>query len=171
MKWKNVLQYNFNREIIFGSCNELVSALESGADLRIYTEFKHNEHIDMNSNNHELVKEVSDFPATYVLDKKWAAGIMTLRQPVTLPDRFGERPSLSFFMYNQNCDQAVARPCLNLSDTKNKPFAASAGCDMTKFHEFSSYNIGNTASALNFNQSGLNSPTSCVVPLNANEVN
>ena len=28
--------------------------------------------------------------------------MMTLRQPVTLPDRFGERPSMSFFMYNCN---------------------------------------------------------------------
>ena len=100
MKWNNVLENNFDKKITGGSCEALKSAIKGGADLRIYTEFKHIEHIDMSSKNQELIKEVSDFPATYVVDNRWVAGIMTFRQPVTLPDRFGDRLSMSFFMYN-----------------------------------------------------------------------
>ena len=151
MKWKNVLEYNFDKKITGGSCEALKSAVKGGADLRIYTEFKHNEHIDISSKNHELIKEVSDFPVTFVVDNRWVAGVMTFRQPVTLPDRFGDRPSMSFFMYNQNCDQAVARPYLDANDSKIKSFNASVGCDMSKFHTFSEFNLGKNASALNFN--------------------
>ena len=101
------------RNIISGSPEELRSAIRSGGDLRIYTEFRHNEHIDTSSDHDELIREVSDFPCTYLIEDRWAAGIMTLRQPVTLPDRFGERPSMSFFMYNEDGTQAVGRPYLD----------------------------------------------------------
>ena len=88
------------------------NAVKKAADLRIYTEFRHNEHIDTSSDNNELIKEVSDFPVSYLIDDRWVAAMMTLRQPVTLPDRFGI-PSMSYFMYNQNGMQATARPYLD----------------------------------------------------------
>lgn len=114
MKHKNisVLELDMHRNIIGGSEEALHTAIKGGADLRIYTEFRHNEHIDTSSDNNELIKEVSDFPATYLIDDRWVAAMMTLRQPVTLPDRFGV-PSMSYFMYNQNGMQAAARPFLN----------------------------------------------------------
>lgn len=108
-----VLELDMQRNIIGGSTEDLKTAIKNGADLRIYTEFRHNEHIDTSSDNNQLIREVSDFPATYIIDDKWVAAMMTLRQPVTLPDRFGERPSMSFFMYNQDGLQACARPFLD----------------------------------------------------------
>lgn len=116
-----VLELDMQRNVIGGSTKALKNAIKNGADLRIYTEFRHNEHIDTSSDNNQLIREVSDFPATYVIDDKWVAAMMTLRQPVTLPDRFGERPSMSFFMYNQDGLQACARPYLD-----------GAGCTETK---------------------------------------
>ena len=110
---KCVLALDMNRSIIEGSEDRLCAAIRNAADLRIYTEFRHNEHIDTSSDNNQLIREVSDFPATYLIDDKWVAAMMTLRQPVTLPDRFGERPSMSFFMYNQNGLQSIARPFLD----------------------------------------------------------
>ncbi len=110
---KNVLELDMKRNIVSGSPEELRNAIARAADLRIYTEFKHNEHIDTSSYNTEMIREVSDFPATYLVEGRWACGIMTLRQPVTLPDRFGERASMSFFMYNEDGTQACARPYLD----------------------------------------------------------
>lgn len=107
------LHLDMQRNVVSGSPEALRQAIRNGADLRIYTEFRHNEHIDESSYNNEMIREVSDFPATYLVDNRWVAGIMTLRQPVTLPDRFGDRASMSFFMYNENGQQAVARPFLD----------------------------------------------------------
>ena len=107
-----VLELDMHRNIVGGSPKALRDAIRQGADLRIYTTFKHNEHIDSKSSNDEIIREVSDFPATYLIEDKWAAGIMTLRQPVALPDRFGPKASMSFFMYNENGLQACARPYL-----------------------------------------------------------
>ncbi len=38
---------------------------------------------------------------------------MSLRQPISLPLGFGPRPSMSFFLYNQDGRQAIARPYLD----------------------------------------------------------
>ena len=95
---KNALALDMKRNIVGGSPEALQAAIRNAADLRIYTEFRHNEHIDVTSPNPEMIREVSDFPCTYLIEDRWVAGIMTLRQPVTLPDRFGERASMSFFM-------------------------------------------------------------------------
>ncbi len=108
-----VLELDMKRNVKGGSPENLQNAIRNAADLRVYTEFRHNEHIDTSSDNNQQIKEVSDFPATYLIDDRWVSAIMTLRQPVTLPDRFGGRPSMSFFMYNQDGTQAVARPHLD----------------------------------------------------------
>jgi len=108
--WKCVYGLNPARQRVAGSAGELAAAIRRGADLRINTAFRHNEHIDTTSKNPELIEEVADFRVTYLLDDRWAAGIINLRQPISLPDGFGPRPSMSFFLYNQNGQQAVARP-------------------------------------------------------------
>lgn len=115
-----VLELDQYRNVIGGSQQNLIDSINRGADLRIYTEFRHNEHIDTSSDNNQLIKEVSDFPCTYVIDGRWVSAMMTLRQPVTLPDRFGDRPSMSFFMYNQNGIQCVARPFLDRAGQKEQ---------------------------------------------------
>lgn len=112
MKNRCVLALDMQRNITEGSPEKLRAAIKNAADLRIYTEFRHNEHIDTASLNNEMIREVSDFPATYLIDDRWVAGHMTFRQPVELPGFFG-KPSMSFFMYNENGQQAIARPYLN----------------------------------------------------------
>ena len=99
--------------MVSGSTDALAAAIRRGADLRIYTEFRHSEHIDTKSTNRELIKEVADFRITYLLEDRWVAGVINLRQPIELPNGFGPRPSMSFFLYNQNADQAIARPYLD----------------------------------------------------------
>ena len=111
--WHSALTLNSDRKVQRGSADELNAAISRGADLRILTEFRFNEHIDPESTDTELIREVCDFQTVYRLDGRWVAGIMTLRQPVSLPDQFGPRPSMSFFVYNQDGEQGIARPYLD----------------------------------------------------------
>jgi hypothetical protein len=96
--WTCALQLDSARSVTAGSEAALCDAVRRGADLRIYTEFRHNEHIDLDSPNDEVVREVAEFRETILVRDGWAAGIMTLRQPVELPTGFGPRPSMSFFL-------------------------------------------------------------------------
>src|SRR5262245_61000042 len=93
--WKCVYALDSQRKALSGSAQAFAKAIRQGADLRIYTEFRHNEHIDTTSKNPELIQEVADFRITYLLDNRWGAGIISLRQPISLPDGFGPRPSMS----------------------------------------------------------------------------
>lgn len=145
---KNVLELDMNRNIISGSKKDLQDAIHRGADLRIYTEFRHNEHIDTSSSNNEMIREVSDFPATYLIDDRWVAAMMTLRQPVTLPGTFG-RPSMSFFMYNEDGRQAVARPYLDGNGYIPAPYTGP-GCDESKWHELGMFDTETNAPSNNF---------------------
>lgn len=111
--WKTVLELDARRQPASGSAAALCDAIRRGADLRIGTAFRHNEHIDAASKNSESVREHMDFRVTYLVDDRWAAGIETLRMPVALPDGFGPRASLSFFLYNQDGNQAIGRPYLD----------------------------------------------------------
>ena len=111
--WRTVLELDEKRAVIGGSERALREAVGRGADLRIYTEFYYHEHIRPGSANRELMKEVSDFRTTYLVDGRWAAGIMTLRMPIDPPAGFGPRPSMSLFLYNQDGSQAIARPFLD----------------------------------------------------------
>ena len=81
--WKCVLELNGDRCVAGGSGDALRSAIGRGADLRIYTKVPHNEHVDPGSANAEVVREVSDFRVTYIVEDRWAAGIMNLRMPRT----------------------------------------------------------------------------------------
>ena len=100
------LSLDAKRRVRDGSAKALAAAIRRGADLHIGTEFRHNEHVDTSSDNPETVRELAEFRTTYLVEDRWTAGIMTLRQPVSLPDAFGPRPSMSFFLYNQDGTQA-----------------------------------------------------------------
>src|SRR4029077_16883992 len=120
--------------------------------LRIYSEFYHDEHIDPGSSNHELVQESMDMRATYLVDDRWAAGILTLRQPVELPDRFGPRPSLSLFLYNEDGQQAIARPILAGPPSTGAPGPSPLAdhSHMPKYHELDRWDGGTNAPSSNF---------------------
>lgn len=151
-KWHPVLALNSRREVINGSPGALCGAISRGADLRIYTEFIHNEHIDPTSANDELIREVSEFRATYLVEGRWTAGIMTLRQPISLPDGFGPRASMSFFLYNQDGEQAIARPYLD-GGPANATIGPSRLDDWSaypKYHQHDGWDAGTNAPSSNF---------------------
>ncbi len=150
--WKCVLTLDERRQLIGGDPRELRAAIARGADLRIYSEFIHNEHIDPKSASAEPVQESMDMRCTYLIDQRWAAGLLTLRQPVELPFGFGPRPSLSLFLYNENGLQAIARPFLDGPPQlgPHGPSPVSPPADMPKYHEFDSWDAGTNAPSSNF---------------------
>lgn len=147
-KWESVLEYDSQRNVTAGSVEALREKIRKGADLRIYTGFQHNEHIDVRSSNDDLIEEVSDFPCTYLIDDRWVAGMMTFRQPVQLPGSFGRRASMSFFMYNENGFQSIARPYLD--GGVFDPSVEDTPILMEKYHMMSSYDEDTNAPCSNF---------------------
>ena len=151
-RWHCALGLDADRSVVAGSEAALCDAIRRGADLRIYTEFLYNEHIDVQSDNAELVQEVADFRVTYLVEDRWAAGVMTLRQPIHVPDGFGARPSMSFFMYNQDGTQAIARPHLDggpaTGDLGPSPVAPHP--EMPKYHEHDAWDADTNAPSSNF---------------------
>ena len=150
--WTCALELDAARQPAGGSAEALAGAIRRGADLRIYTEFIHNEHIDVTSTNPERIREVAEFGVTYLLEDRWTAGIMSLRQPISLPDRFGPRPSMSFFLYNQNGDQAIARPHLDGAAAAGPPGPAPAADlpGMHKYHARDGWDAATNAPSSNF---------------------
>ena len=59
---KVLLELDMQRNVLSGSMADLADGIRKAGDLRIYTEFRHNEHIDTSSDNNEMIREVSDFP-------------------------------------------------------------------------------------------------------------
>ncbi len=148
--WKCVYWLDSGRLPISGSERDLANAIRQAADLRIHTEFRHNEHIDTTSHNTELIQEVTDFRVTYLLEDRWCAGIITLRQPISLPDGFGPRPSMSFFMYNQNGQQAIARLFLDGRLPTEKLAALNDHSQMPKYHQLDVWDRKSNAPSTNF---------------------
>jgi hypothetical protein len=109
LKPQLVLSLDPARKIKRGSTKLLNKKLAAGADLRISTGFLHNEHIDITSDDNQLIAETSTFAETVIIDGKWSAYFMTARQPVGLREGFGYPNSLSLFLYNQDGLQGVAR--------------------------------------------------------------
>ena len=151
-KWNCVLELDAARRPVSGSEEDLFAAIRRGSDLRIYTEFLHNEHIDVASDDPERIREVAEFGITYFLDNHWVAGCMSLRQPVELPDGFGPRASMSFFLYNQNGQQAIARPFLDGPPASRPPGPAPADefPNMPKYHQLDSWDAETNAPSSNF---------------------
>ena len=150
--WRCALELDSGRNVTSGSTTELADAIGRAADLRIYTEFLHNEHIDIRSSSAERIREVAEFGVTYRIDKTWSAGIMSLRQPIELPAGFGPRSSMSFFLYNQDGTQAIARPYLDGAAATALPGISSPVCpeDMPKYHAFDGWDQGTNAPSHNF---------------------
>ena len=144
-EWKSVLELGSKQETIKGSTEALCKAIGNGADLRIHTDFRHNEHVDTSSDNADLVNEISEFHETCLLDDRWVAGFMTTRQPVSLPGDFGP-PSMSFFMYNQDGKQAIARPYLSKRPAETNPLDPK----MKKYHELDKFDDDTNAPSNNF---------------------
>lgn len=150
--WTCALELDRTRRAVAGSAEALCAAIRRGADLRVLTAFRHNEHIDTASDCPELIQEAAEFRVTYLLEDRWAAGIMTLRQPISLPDGFGPRPSMSFFLYNQDGRQAIARPHLDggpLSGTPS-PSPLTDTRDMPKYHQLDNWDAATNAPSGNF---------------------
>jgi len=150
--WTSALHLDASRQRVSGSEEALAAAIRRGADLRILTEFKNNEHIDTSSDSAELIEEVAEFAGTYLMEDRWAAGIMTLRQPISLPDGFGSRPSMSFFLYNQDGRQAIARPYLDGGEVTAEPGPSEVAdhSSMPKYHQMASWDQGTNAPSSNF---------------------
>ena len=113
MKPELVLRLDADRNVVQGSPRQLNSRIAAGDDLRISTGFLHNEHIDPTSDDPQQIVETSTFAQTVLIDSKWSAYFMTLRQPVSLPCGFGPTHALSLFLYNQDGHQAMARMSLD----------------------------------------------------------
>ena len=150
--WECAVTLDEQRNRKSGDPQTLRDAINRGADLRIYSEFLHNEHIDTKSTSNELIQESMDMRCTYLIDKRWVAGQLTLRQPVELPNGFGPRPSLSLFMYNENGQQAVARPFLDGSPAlgPHGPSPLDDHSAMPKYHQFDAWDSKTNAPSSNF---------------------
>lgn len=148
----NLLTLNADRSIREGSFADLNAAIRRGADLRIATAFRHNEHIDPASASTELVQEVAEFRETYLIEDRWSAAFMTLRMPVDIPVGFGPRPSMSFFMYNQDGQQAIARPYLDGTPVSGEPGPSPLDdhSTMPRYHQHDSWDGATNAPSSNF---------------------
>jgi len=146
------LTLNGDRSVRSGSTMALADAIRRGGDLRVRTAFRHNEHIDTSSSSAELVDEVAEFRQTLLLDNAWSAGIMTLRMPVEVPTGFGPRPSMSFFIYNQDAHQAIARPFLDGQPAHGTlgPSPLDDHGAMPRYHQADSWDAGTNAPSSNF---------------------
>lgn len=150
--WNSLLELDSGRQVVAGSPERLAAAIRRGADLRIGTAFRHNEHIDVSSSNPELIREVMDFRVVYLLEDRWVAGIQNLRMPVSLPDGFGPRPSMSFFLYNQDGQQGIARPYLDgiPATAERGRSAVDPHPEMPRYHELASWDAGTNAPSSTF---------------------
>lgn len=151
-EWTDALTLSSERKITAGCEKALADAIRSGSDLRICTEFIHNEHIDTSSDSSERVREVAEFGVTYLIDDRWVAGIVNLRQPVALPTGFGPRSSMSFFLYNQDGHQAIARPHLDGIPAEGSPGPSPPQdvTGMSKYHTLDSWDAETNAPSHNF---------------------
>ena len=150
--WRCLLELNSSRQIVRGSPDDLGAAIGRAGDLRIGTEFLHNEHIDVRSSSSERIREVAEFGVTYRINNSWSAGVMSLRQPIELPTGFGPRPSMSFFLYNQDGTQGIARPFLDGRPVVGQRGAAivEAPADMPKYHVENAWDADTNAPSHNF---------------------
>src|SRR6185295_14003473 len=150
--WRSALELDSTRKVTAGSTADLAAAIGRGADLRIYTEFVHNEHIDVTSPCSDRIREVAEFGVTYRIGGNWVAAIMSLRQPIELPVGFGPRSSMSFFLYNQDGTQAIARPFLDGPPVQpklgNSPPVPPE--NMPKYHALDGFDADSNAPSQNF---------------------
>jgi len=148
--WQCALKLDENRRRTAGSEEALCDAIRKCANFRVFTAFRFNEHVLLKSDNDEQVRETLDFPVSYLIDDRWTAGVANLRVPVDLPDGFGPRPSMSFFLYNQDGNQAVARPFLDGQATSGGAEPRQQYLKMPKQHFLSQIDESTNAPSCNF---------------------
>jgi hypothetical protein len=151
-EWRCALELDAERRVCGGSPAALAAAIGRGADLKIFTDFYHHEHIRPGDANTEIVQEISEFGVTYLVDGRWAAGVMSLRQPIDPPEGFGPRPSMSFFLYNQDGEQAIARPFLDGVPATGAPGPSPVDThpEMPKYHQHDAWDGETNAPSQNF---------------------
>ena len=93
-----------------------------------------------------------DFRIVYLLKDYWVAGVQNLRMPVSLRKGFGPRESMSFFLYNQDGHQAIARPYLDgrVSTGEIGPSPTDDHWDMPKYYELDRWDVETNAPSSNF---------------------
>ena len=152
--WTCALQLDADRKVIAGSNDAVCGAIRRGADLRISLASIHNEHIDPASDNNDLIREMLSCPVTYLVDDCWSAGIMSDRVPIAPPGGFGPRMSMSFFMFNQDGRQAIARPHLDGPPPDGQPGPSPTSGDdpnlQPKYHLFDRSDTDTNAPSQNF---------------------
>ncbi|MBN98452.1 MAG: hypothetical protein CME16_04280 [Gemmatimonadetes bacterium] len=150
--WTCELELDEARETVAGSAAALGAAIGRGADLRVGTVFRFDEHIDTSSANAERVREIMDFRVVYLMEERWVAGIQNLRMPVSFEQGFGPRASMSFFLYNQDGHQAIARPFLDGQRAAGEPgpSAVKSHADMPKYRQLDSWDADTNAPSSNF---------------------
>ena len=150
--WQTVLTLDSQRKTESGDATALADAIRAGADMRVGTAFRHNEHIDPTSDCNDLIREVMDHRITYLVEDRWVAGIENLRVPIELPDGFGPRESMSCFLYNQDGHQAIARPFLDERPATGEPGISPLAdyTAMPKYHELENFDAETDAPSSNF---------------------
>jgi len=150
-RWTCALQLDSSRETVGGSPEALADAIRRGADLRIGTDFRHNEHIRPGGDDPQIIREVSDFRTTCLIDDRWVAAIMTLRMPIESLEGFGPHASMSFFMYNQDGSQAIARPFLDGREPSDRDvWTGAAEKDFPKMRVLDRHDVETNAPSENF---------------------
>jgi hypothetical protein len=122
--WQCALELGADRSVAAGTHEALCDAIRRGADLRIYTEFRHEDHIAPFSPNAACrspannghIQEVIDFRETLLLNDNHAAAITLLRQPLESTTGFnGVQPKVACFLFNTDGHQACANSVLDSS--------------------------------------------------------
>lgn len=111
-EWSCALELDERRRVVSGSAAELAAAVRGAADVRCYTTFDYGEHMSVPDSGVGLVQEMMNFGVTHWLEGEHAAGIQTTRYPANCSPGFQSFPSVSFFLYNDNGECGIARPCL-----------------------------------------------------------
>ena len=148
--WRLALELSSSRAVCGGDVSALTDSIRRGADLCIGTDFRYNEHIDTLSDNRETIRETTEFAVTYLLQDRWAAGLVTQRMPVALlgEDGFGPRAGASFFLYNQDGQQALANLFFEGAPVQNA--SPSPPLDMPKYHLQQAHDVDSAAPSRNF---------------------
>ena len=141
-----------------GSQAELALAIGRGADLRVYTEFRFEEHIAPGGDGHPdhdgLIREVIDFRETIFVEGRHTGAVTTLRQPLEPPFGFnGTRPKMSYFLYQSDGRQACANVLLDHVEGAAEPGVRGelpTPPDMPKMHPEIVYDQGTSGPSRNF---------------------
>lgn len=157
--WRLALELDRQRKPLAGSHPALADAVGRGADLRIATDFHHEEHIApfgsedaRDPRNKGLIEEASDFRVVYRLGG-YVAGFMTLRQPVEPTVGFnGSRPRMSFFLYDMEGRQGGATLLLDGSAVAAPGVTTTepARPEMPKMSATDWFDVGTAAPSHNF---------------------